>query len=83
MGFFVGMFAPILGVVTTTIAMVLWSRTDDEYEGGRRRRHALSVAIWSVFGSLLTIVLVGALLGALIAAAAHNPVASNSASPLP
>jgi uncharacterized membrane protein YidH (DUF202 family) len=83
MGFAVGMFAPVIGVVTTTIAMVLWARTDDEYEGGRRRRHAISVAIWSVFGSLLTIVLVGTLISALITAAAHNIAPTDSALPLP
>jgi uncharacterized membrane protein YidH (DUF202 family) len=81
--FFVGAFAPVVALFPTAVAMFVWARTDDEYERGRRRRHAASVTMWCGVGSLLMIALVAAILLALISAAARLPLATPSASILP
>jgi ABC-type Fe3+ transport system permease subunit len=82
-GFFVGIFLPVVGVIPTAAAMFAWSRTSDELETHRRFRHALSVTMWSGVGSFVIVVLVATIMLALISAAAHLSGASPSASPLP
>jgi hypothetical protein len=82
-GFFAGLIAPVVGLVSTAVTMLVWAGTGGDYEARVRRLHARSVAAWSVLGSLVAIVLVVTFFMALIAAAAHNPLPTSSAPPLP
>jgi hypothetical protein len=69
-----GVIAPAVGVLSTTAAMYLWTRTDDADEAYERRRHARSVVKWSVAGSVAALIFLVTILMALVAAAAHNPL---------
>ena len=68
------MIAPFVGVLSTTVAMYLWARTDDAEETYERRRHARSVVKWSFGGSVAALIFLTTILLAVIAAAAHNPL---------
>lgn len=82
-GFFVGVFAPVLGVLTMAVAMYLWAAAGGEDGAIRRRRHAASVTTWSGAGTLVILVLVLTILLALVGAAVYNPQLTPSAPPLP
>jgi hypothetical protein len=84
-GFFVGAFAPFLGVLTTGIAMLVWAAAaaGGEGEAARRRRHAVSVAGWAALGTVVMLILVLTIFLALVGAAVYNPSLTPSAPPLP
>lgn len=82
-GFFVGVFAPVLGVLTTAVAMFFWARAGGDDGATRRRRHAESVTMWSGAGTVVILVLMLTILFALVGAAVFNPQLTPSAPPLP
>lgn len=73
-----GVIAPIVGILSTTVAMYLWARTDDADETYERRRHARSVVKWSVVGSVAALIFMLVTLMALVAAAAHHPLPTST-----
>jgi hypothetical protein len=82
-GFFVGAFAPFLGVLTTGVAMLVWAAAGGEGETACRRRHAVSVAGWAALGTVVMLILVLTIFLALVGAAVYNPSLTPSAPPLP
>ncbi len=82
-GFFVGVFAPVLGVLTTAAAMFVWAAGGDEDGAIRRRRHAASVTMWSGIGTLVMVAVVLTIIFALLGAAVISPPSTATAPPLP
>jgi drug/metabolite transporter (DMT)-like permease len=79
----VGVFAPVLGVLTTAVAMLFWAQAGGEDGATRRRRHATSVTMWSGAGTVVILVLMLTILFALVGAAVFNPQLTPSAPPPP
>jgi hypothetical protein len=58
LGFLVGLFGSVMGVVATVVVMFLWAGSDPLPDTEARRSHAASVSIWSGIGCALPAILV-------------------------
>ncbi len=83
MAFLVGMFAPVLGVLTTAVALFVWAAAGDEDGAIRRRRYAASVTTGPGAGTVVRLVLVFTIFFVLAGAAVFNPSLTPSVPPLP
>lgn len=57
LGFLVGLFAQVLGLIATIVVMFVWAGSEPLPDTQERRAHARSVSIWSGVGCLVPVIL--------------------------
>ena len=53
LGFLAAFFVPVVGLIGTIVVMFVWADRDPIPEVAKRRKHAISVSVWSGVGAAL------------------------------